>query len=76
MLASKVLPPDEHWLADGTSSSPSTSEDEVLLLLLPPELASDGELGMKGSKRAGVGDDKGDELSGRDASANRFRVRE
>jgi hypothetical protein len=40
----------------------STSEGEVLLLLLEP--SSEGELGQNGSKRFGGGEDRGEELNG------------
>jgi len=54
-------------LEDGRLSS--TSDGDVLLRR--PELASEGELGTKGSKRTGGGDDSGEELSGMATSMRR-----
>jgi hypothetical protein len=68
MLGSDVLPEFDDCEAlkgfrfrdDGGVSS--TSEGDVLLRLLEP--SSDGELGQKGSKRFGGGEESGDELNG------------
>jgi hypothetical protein len=77
MFGSVFLPPIEPWDEENVfdwGSASSKSDGDVLLLL--PELVSDGEFGSNGSKRTGGGEESGDELSGGTASLRYWRERD